>query len=214
MFTNRQNLELRDVPTENVEQLVDTIHEAGYRTDGHDFLPDIVACVGTTMCNLAVADTPNTYYRLVEAFGEDRELCDAVGPLRINMNGCPNSCAHHWIADIGLRGRRARSKEGSEEGFSLFVGGRLDAAGHIGEHVIDISSSDVVPTIFALLDIYLDERHEGEDFGTYTRRIGGATLGELVQKQLEVVDQESINMRNLHLRGTLSAVFAEAKGNA
>jgi ferredoxin-nitrite reductase len=211
MFTNRQNLELRDVPEANVQPLLAAITDAGYRTDGHDQLPDVVACVGTTMCNLAVADTPNTYRMLVDAFGSDRELSEKVGPLRINMNGCPNSCAHHWIADIGLRGKRRRTAEGSEEGFSLFAGGRLDAAGHIGEQVIDIAASAVVPTIRTLLELYLDERSEGEEFGAYARRIGGVALGLLLTARLRVTEQEPTNMRNLHLENTLNSVFEEAK---
>jgi len=213
MFTNRQNLELRDVPEANVEALRSTVKKAGYRTDGHEHLPDIVACVGTTMCNLAVSDTPNTYRRLIDAFGDDRDLCEQVGPLRINMNGCPNSCAQHWIADIGLRGKRARTAEGSEEGFAIFVGGRLDGDGHIAEHVIDVSATATVPAIRVLLQIYLDQRTDGERFGEFTRRIGGEALGPQVRERLEVVEQEPINIRNLHLQNSLNAVFEEAKSH-
>ena len=213
MFTNRQNLELRDVPEANTDALTKTIAEAGYRTDGHEHLPDMVACVGTTMCRLAVSDTPNTYRRLIKAFGEDRELCEKVGPLRINMNGCPNSCAQHWIADIGLRGKRTRTARGSEEGFGIFVGGRLDAAGHIGEHVIDVTASAVVPAFKALLAVYLDQREAGETFGVYTRRIGGEALGPLVQDRLLVQAQEPINMRNQELSGALNTLSEETKPN-
>ena len=211
-LTNRQNLEIRDVPAARVADLQACLHAAGWRTEGFEMLPDIVACVGTTLCNLPVSDTPAVYRHLTEAFAADRELTDAVGPLRIHMNGCPNSCAQHWIADIGLRGRRFRNDEGgSEEGFALFAGGRLDAAGHVGEHVIDIASTDAVPAIRGLLALYLEERTDGETFGDYARRTGGSQLGEKLAETLALPPHEPLNQRNLRLQQSLVNVFEEVR---
>lgn len=208
-FTNRQNLEFRDVPDASVTPLTTRLHDAGYRTRGFEHLPDIVSCVGSTLCNLAVSDTPNTYRQLMAAFADDEELMTAVGPLRINMNGCPNACAQHWLADIGLRGRRTRGENGSEEGFSLYVGGRLDAAGHIAEHVLDVTSTDLISTIRHLLALYLQERDDGELFGTYARRLGGVALGEKMKQTLHVPSIEPIHQRNLKLDESLRNVFRE-----
>lgn len=208
-LTNRQNLELRGIPDANVASLTARLHDAGYRTRGFEHLPDIVSCVGTTLCNLAVSDTPNVYRRLVEAFAVDEELMTAVGHLRINMNGCPNACGQHWIADIGLRGRRTRGENGSEEGFSLFAGGRLDAAGHIAEHVLDVASTDTVVAIRGLLALYLQERGSGELFGDYVRRLGGGALGEKLKPVLHRPVEEPVHQRNLKLEESLKNVFVE-----
>jgi sulfite reductase beta subunit-like hemoprotein len=223
-LTNRQNLEIRDVPAARVADLQACLNAAGWCTEGFEMLPDIVACVGTTLCNLAVSDTPAVYRHLTEAFADDPELTAAVGPLRINMNGCPNSCAQHWIADIGLRGRRFRSEKGgsekdgqtgrpagSEEGFALFAGGRLDAAGHVGEHVIDIASTDAVPAIRGLLALYLEERTTGETFGDYARRQGGSQLGRKLAEALSLRPHEPLNQRNTRLQQSLMNVFEEMK---
>ncbi len=209
-LTNRQNIELRDIPDANVAALTERLHAAGYRTSGFEHLPDIVSCVGTTLCNLAVSDTPNTYRRLMEAFADDKELIETVGPLRINMNGCPNACGQHWIADIGLRGRRFRGEHGSEEGFSIFVGGRLDAAGHIAEHALDVSTTDTVAAVQGLLALYLEEREAGEPFGDYARRIGGTPLGERLKATLHPPHQEPVYRRNLKLDASLKKIFQEA----
>ncbi|HAS81896.1 MAG TPA: hypothetical protein DCS43_04285, partial [Verrucomicrobia bacterium] len=191
-LTNRQNLEIRDVPETRTAALQEELHRTGWRTAGFEHLPDIVACVGTTLCNLAVSDTPAAYRKLTEAFAIDDELSASVGPLRINMNGCPNACAQHWIADIGLRGRRTRNDEGgSTEGFALFAGGRLDAAGHIAEHVMDITAAEVVPAIRRLLGLYLEERQPRETFGDYARRLGGATLGSKLHSRVPPLTGEN-----------------------
>ena len=174
MFTNRQNIELHDVPNQNVDKLLDALHAAGFRTDGHEHLPDIVACVGTTMCKMAVADSPDAYHRLYAALANDETYWKAIGPLRINITGCPNNCAHAWIADIGLRGKRIRNPEGgSTEAYTVFVGGKLSEAGRIAEELCDATNEDVVAVIRKILDTYLEHRTAPEEpFIEFCERIG------------------------------------------
>jgi len=177
MLTVRQNLQIRGVPDKSVPALQKVLMQSGYRLQGHEYLPDVVACVGTTVCNLAVSDTPNAYKQIVDAFAGDEDFWAEVGPLKINLNGCPNSCAHHWIVDIGLRGRRTMNTVGSEEGFSLFAGGSLEGAGHVGEFIVDVNANEIVPTIRKLLTVYLQHRRSGaERFGVYARKVGAISL--------------------------------------
>lgn len=182
MFTNRQNLELHDVPNENVEALLTALHNAGFRTSGHEHLPDIVACVGTTMCKMAVSDSPDAYHRLYAALAQNEAYWKSIGPLRINITGCPNNCAHAWIADIGLRGKRFRNEAGgSDEGYAVFVGGKLSEEGKIAEELCDVRADELVAGIQKILDIYLKERKsEKETFCDFCERIGIIKFRELV----------------------------------
>ena len=182
MFTNRQNVELHDVPNDNVETLLKKLHEAGFRTAGHEHLPDIVACVGTTMCKMAVSDAPDAYKRLYESLASDDSYWKKVGPLRINITGCPNNCAHAWIADIGLRGKRRRNDEGgSTEGYTIFVGGKLSEAGRIAEHLCDADAEEIVPAVRKILDTYLENRQsDTELFIDFCERIGIESFQKLI----------------------------------
>jgi sulfite reductase beta subunit-like hemoprotein len=183
MFTNRQNIELHDVPNQNVDMLLAALHEAGFRTEGHEHLPDIVACVGTTMCKMAVSDSPDAYHRLYDALADDENYWKSIGTLRINITGCPNNCAHAWIADIGLRGTRTRDPSGgSTEGYSIFVGGKLSEAGKIAEYLCDASAEEIVPAVKKILDTYLANREsDTERFVDFCERIGIEQFKELVQ---------------------------------
>jgi sulfite reductase beta subunit-like hemoprotein len=183
VFTNRQNLELHNVPEANVQPLLAALHAAGFRTAGHEHLPDIVACVGTTLCKMAVSDAPDTYRHLYAALAQDEAYWKSIGPLRINITGCPNNCAQAWIADIGLRGRRRRNDQGgSTEGYSLFVGGRLDGGGKIGELLCDIDAAEVVPAVKRILDLYLKNRLNCDElFCDFCERIGIESFRELLQ---------------------------------
>jgi sulfite reductase beta subunit-like hemoprotein len=183
MFTNRQNVELHDVPNENVDALLAALHDAGFRTEGHEHLPDIVACVGTTMCKMAVSDSPDAYHRLYAALATDENYWKSIGTLRINITGCPNNCAHGWIADIGLRGTRTRNPEGgSIEGYSIMVGGKLSEAGKIGEYLCDTTTDEIVPAVRKVLDTYLANRNSDDElFVDFCERIGIEQFKELVK---------------------------------
>ncbi|MEN8254006.1 MAG: nitrite/sulfite reductase [Verrucomicrobiota bacterium] len=177
VFTNRQNVELHGVPNGNVDQLLEELHKAGLRTAGHEHLPDIVACVGTTMCKMAVSDAPDAYHRLYDALAPDEKYWKSIGTLRINIAGCPNNCAHAWIADIGLRGRCGRDGEG----YSIFVGGKLSEAGRIAEHLCDVAMDKLVSKVRKILDTYLENRESGgELFVDFCERIGIEKFRELV----------------------------------
>lgn len=182
LFTHRQNIELRDVPERNVPAMLDALHKAGFRTSGHEHLPDIVACVGTTMCRMAVSDSPDACHRLYEALAADEAYWKAAGPLRINITGCPNNCAHAWVADIGLRGRRTRGNTGSIEGYTITVGGKLHGAGRIGEHLCDVETTGVVAAVKAILDVYLKQRRGADEcFADFCERVGIEAFREFVR---------------------------------
>ncbi len=213
MLSVRQNLYLYGVPDEKVTALLTALKNNGYRLQGLEQLPDVVACVGTTYCNLAVSDTPNGYKQIMDAFAENAEFWAEVGPLTINMNGCPNSCAHHWVNDIGLRGTKEMRTVGSEEGFTIYVGGSLEGAGHLGEDLQDVAIRELVPTLRQLLQIYLQYRRSGaERFGDFTRRVGITQLRQLLAEtpKEESINTESINQRNLKLAATFQAVLQES----
>ena len=174
MLTNRQNVEIRHVPSDRAADLVAELHAAGLETEGHERLPDVVSCVGSTQCKMAVSDTPKTCFHILEQLAGDEAFWRRVGPLRINMNGCPNNCAHAWIADIGLRGRRRRGTDGNNvEGYSVFVGGKLSEQGHFGDLLVETDAPAVAPTLRRLLELYLNDRTgEDETFGRYVARAG------------------------------------------
>lgn len=183
-LTVRQNLEIRNIPNHKIDEVVAILKKEGYRLDGLDYLPDVVACVGTTMCNLAVSNTPEAYRAIVDHLGEDEELWRDVGLIKVNITGCPNSCAHHWVSDIGLRGKRIKRSGSSIEGFSIFIGGKHGGGGRIAEFIIDLPLENIVEGIREILDIYLKHRvDKGELFSQFTERVGIEQYREYLSNQ-------------------------------
>ncbi len=210
LLTARQNVHFRFVPTDRVPEFLSELKAQGWVVEGFEHAPDIVACVGTTVCNLAVSDTPTAHRKLSSALAVDPDYWRRVGPLRIHLNGCPNSCAQHWIGDIGLRGMRRADEQGSEEGFTLCVGGSLEGEGHVSQPVCDVPTSVVAVVVRRLLDAYLEHRHGPEEqFSAFARRVGAAQCARLIGEV--PAPREALNVRNLRLGPALRTLVEEAR---
>lgn len=186
MLTNRQNLILRNVPDTGKEPLIAELRAAGFELNGFEHLPDAVACVGTSACPLAVSETPNVYRWILTELSRDEAWWRHIGPLKLNMNGCPNSCAQHACVDIGLRGTRRRQALGSHEAYSIYVGGSLSGPGHVAGYLCDVAATEVVPTLRKLLEFYLSARDQRrERFGAFARRVGTEVLRHALGRRRE-----------------------------
>ncbi|MDZ7617323.1 MAG: FAD-dependent oxidoreductase, partial [Patescibacteria group bacterium] len=156
--TNRQNLELHGVEPSRVESLRAEIAALGLDADDFFGLSDVVSCVGTTYCPLAVTETHRMFDALDEMARSPR-----YEPIRdkaiINITGCPNSCSPYRIADIGLRGMRIREMTGSTEAYQIIVGG---TEGRFGDVLGEYKFADCLTVVRTVLDLFL-ALHEGEE---------------------------------------------------
>lgn len=175
-LTQRQNVEIHGVRPEQVAALREAIREVGFATDGLEGLQDVVPCVGTTFCPLAVARTHDLFERLRPIVDDPRyePIRDAV---IVNITGCPNGCSPYRIADIGFRGARLRETLGSVEGYEVTVGG---TQGHHGERLADVWLEDCPAVTRAILDVFLARRREGEGLADHVAREGIAPYREAV----------------------------------
>ncbi len=166
--TNRQNLELHGVKPERVAGLREEIEKLELRTTGFSGLQDVVTCVGTTYCPLAVTNTHRLFDDLQEIVHQEK-----YAPIRdkatINISGCPNACGQYYISDIGMRGLRIREDEGSVEGYRLTVGGQEHDFGKV---LGDFKHDDCLRVTSAVLDTYLEERDREESLAEHVNRVG------------------------------------------
>lgn len=79
-----------------------------------------VACTGKQFCSLAVTETKGYGFQLVEALR--RRRVETYG-IRIAVSGCPNACAQHHTADIGLKGAKVHRGLRIVDAFDVYLGG-------------------------------------------------------------------------------------------
>ena len=101
--------------------------------------------------------------------------------LKINVTGCPNSCGQHWIADIGIEGKKTKVEGTMVDAYYFCVGGAVGkhqrTARPIGYRA---AATDVPDAIERLLRAYLAERGDGQSFREFTARHSDEELRELL----------------------------------
>lgn len=170
-----QNVVLGNVADADVEQVSKAIRQAGLHIDASPARAGMVACTGSFGCKFANAETKGNAMALV-AHLEDKLGLDQ--PLNIHMTGCPNSCAQHYIGDIGLLGARVDDPDAADpedadpvDGFDVYVGGGYEDEQGIGRELATAVPASRLPAyIEAVLGVYLDERSDDERFVAFTRR--------------------------------------------
>jgi sulfite reductase (ferredoxin) len=111
----------------------------------------------------------------------ERRLPGFDEPLRINVNGCPNSCGQHWIADIGLQGCKMKVGGEQVDAFDILLGGAVGRGARFTRRVgLKIPASEVPDALERLLREYLSRRRPGERFHEFCWRHSEAELRALL----------------------------------
>jgi ferredoxin-nitrite reductase len=93
-------------------------------------------------------------------------------PINIHLTGCPNSCAQHYVGDIGLLATKVEKDEDEEvEGYHIVVGGGSGAELELGRDVCrSVPAEEIPQRIEGALRAYLAQRRPGESFHTFVQR--------------------------------------------
>jgi ferredoxin-nitrite reductase len=99
------------------------------------------------------------------------------------VTGCHNSCAQHYIGDIGLEGTKVEVGEEMVEGYHLCVGGGWGLEQGIGRRLLESLPFDEIPPIVERLLLQYLESREGpeESFAAFVRRHSIEDLRSIVR---------------------------------
>lgn len=137
------------------------------------------ACTGSSVCALGVTDSPKGATVIAESASLARNSA-----LRIHVSGCPNSCAQHQIADIGLAGTKLRVNGRTVEGYQVYLGADLDTH-EVGEVVGRVAERDLPAAVDAVVGVWESLRRPGETIGRTARRAGLDAFARYVAAVLE-----------------------------
>jgi sulfite reductase (ferredoxin) len=167
--TTSQNILLIDIPNSKAIELVREIGQLGLHVEGSSFWRGAVACTGTEFCKLAITETKGFTRWLVEELEERLPGFDQQ--LRINVTGCPNSCGQHWIADIGIEGKKIKHEGKLIDAYYFCVGGAVGQYSAIARPVGFRCPATLVPeAIERLLREYLITRWPEENLRAWFGR--------------------------------------------
>src|SRR6185503_6861864 len=155
--------------------LVIELNTLGFQVDVSSFWRGAIACTGTEFCKLAITETKGFSKWLVGEM-EDR-LPGFDQQIKLHVTGCTNSCGQHWIADIGLEGKKIKQDGKLVDAFHFCVGGAVGKYARTSRPLgYRAAAEDVPDAIERLLRAYLADRQADEDLRAWFARNEDDTL--------------------------------------
>lgn len=193
--TTQQKVVILDVPETSIDLLAEELDAIDLPVRSSNWRRGTMACTGIEFCKLAIVETKGRaaeLYRYLE-----KKLPGYDTEVRINVNGCPNSCARYQTADIGLMGCLLTEKvhvsdgDGNQveerrkvEGFLVHLGGHLGREHTFGRKVkgVKILASELGPYVETLIRRYRAQRSDGEGFAEFVNRLSDGELKAFAAK--------------------------------
>lgn len=174
-----QNLLISDLADDDLPAVKQAIERLGLHWDASSVRSGLVACTGSAGCKFAAADTKR-HALILAGYLEARVTLDR--PVNIHLTGCSNSCAQHYIGDIGMEATKVEVGDDLVEGYHLCVGGGWGAEQGVGRRLIDaMPFDDVPPAVERLFRHYLAHRQTAdESFAVFVRRQSVESLRAVV----------------------------------
>jgi sulfite reductase (ferredoxin) len=168
--TTMQNLIIANVRKENTEPLSRELEGLGLPVKASEFWRGTVACTGSEFCKLAITETKGFARWVIEELegrvpGFDQQL-------KLHITGCPNSCGQHWIADLGLEGKKIKVDGKLTDAYYFCVGGSVGPVQAIARPVgYRCLANEVPESIVRLLTRYTELRGDGETLQQFLARM-------------------------------------------
>jgi len=184
-LSNEQNLLFRFVPEASLTAIHAELVALGLGRSGARTIHDVTSCPGSDTCNLAVTRsrelTTAVEEKLAAATGSAAEAVKAADSLDIKISGCPNSCGQHHVAALGFHGTMRRVGGVAVPEYQLHLGGGIGREGAtFGRQIVKLAARRVPDAVLRLLELYKNERNEGEAPLAYFRRVEPETVKRAV----------------------------------
>jgi len=188
--TVSQNLVIVDVPYAKTGELAHELGQIGLHVEASPFWRGAIACTGTEFCKLAITETKGFTRWLVDELEERLPQFDQQ--LKLHVTGCPNGCGQHWIADIGLEGKKIKHEGQLVDAYYFCLGGAVGEFAGVARPVGYRCPATLVPeTIERLLRNYLGGRASQESLRSwFARHTNDELRAQLAGEDLEPVERD------------------------
>lgn len=167
-----QNFIIPNVKAAYAATVAKSLKKLGFPCEQSNLKSGFVACTGNRYCKFASSDTKGHAIAMMEYLDKKLKLDK---PVNIHFTGCANSCAQHFMGDIGLMGTKVKSESG--EGYHITVGGGFGENRKVGRQVYSgVPFESLGVTLEGMLKGYLKGRQGEETFHAFCNR---HTVGEL-----------------------------------
>jgi sulfite reductase (ferredoxin) len=145
--TQLQDLLLTGITEEYVDKVNEKLKKMSIDVFGNSG-PKIVACAGASTCKLGLCLSRGLAEAITSTLSE-KVVPEEECPAAIRISGCPNSCGHHPIAEIGFQGRAKRVNGRLMPCYDVLTGGRTVEGDAKLAQTIGTVPTKIIPELFA-----------------------------------------------------------------
>ncbi|MFC1781729.1 sulfurtransferase TusA family protein, partial [Planctomycetota bacterium] len=128
--TQLQNLLITGAAAKDIDIINSELKNLSINVFGHG-KPEVVTCTGASTCKLGLCLSRG----LSEAISNRLSQFN-LSDTTIRISGCPNSCGHHYIADIGFQGKAKRVKGKLLPCYDVLTGAKTaEGVAHLAERI-------------------------------------------------------------------------------
>lgn len=167
---NSQNMILANIADGKVEALLNEKLLERLTPFPKPFMAHSISCTGNEFCNLAIVETKERM-KSIAKYLDEHVFVEA--PIRIHVNGCPNSCGQQQIADIGLQGSLVKVDGKMVDAFDISIGGILGPGATLNTKLKGrVLGDDIAVVLQKLIEFFKDNRMDDESFHQFNQRVG------------------------------------------
>ena len=136
--TQLQDLLITGVANENINRVNNELKNLGINVFSSSG-PKVVACAGASTCKLGLCLSRGLSEAIPSSLSQTK-LSDTT----IRISGCPNSCGHHYIADIGFEGKAKRINGKLMPCYDVLVGAKtVEGDAHLAERIGTVPAKQI-----------------------------------------------------------------------
>ena len=189
--TIMQNLLIVNVPNAQASRVASELTAVGLPVRASAFARGTIACTGSEFCKLALTETKGFARWLTEEL--DQRLPGFDEQIKLHITGCPNSCGQHWIADVGIEGKKIKVDGRMVDAYYFCVGGSVGQFASIARPVgYRCAATEVPDAIERLLREFNEQRRCGENLrGFFARHSDEQIRALLAGEAVVAVDRDA-----------------------
>ncbi|MBQ3691076.1 MAG: nitrite/sulfite reductase [Bacteroidales bacterium] len=187
-FTSRQNIQLRNIPEVYLPNVYHFLKAVGFEVDSPLIINNITSCTGAAVCRLGICRPSGLEKAIINRLLNSNIALDEIPHLKININGCLNSCAQNAWSDLGFSGRIGHLNNHAYPAYNVWakVGGEYEIAENLGF----LPAKNVPEFVGSFLKIYLDNKQNYASYGDFIVRDGATTIRQLIGQLSQLPDFE------------------------
>ena len=183
-FTPRQNMQLRNIHEAYLPNVYRFFRGLGLTLDLPVILNNLTSCTGADTCRLGIClpkGLVKGIRRKLEKSGLD---LDQLPDLKININGCTNSCAQNAWSDLGFSGRIGRVEDHPYPAYTVWA--RVNGKTELAESLGYLAAKDIPSFVVDYLGHYLQVKDQYESYDEFVRTEGTKVIKEAIARYKEV----------------------------